>query len=160
MNSSSVKLMEQFSNWLLPFSTPEWASKSINFCHRRLVSGVFIEHWCVGSEWWGFSCSVDTAGSKPASSHWSCTLKWLQNFDSSSGSCLFVPWSFWWAGNQCLCWTVKHYTSQLTAPAATEHQPEEKLTEPAAHLRGWGELLFYMNTLSNVEMWVLYTVRY
>lgn len=47
MSSSSLKLLEQFSNWLLPLPTPEWASKSINFCHRRVVSDVFIEHWCV-----------------------------------------------------------------------------------------------------------------
>lgn len=80
----------------------------MNFCHRRPVSAVFTEHWWVGSEWRGSSCSFDTAGSRPASSHWSHTLKWPQNLDSSSGSCsLAVPQSFWWAGNQCLCWTVK-----------------------------------------------------
>lgn len=135
----------------------------MNFCHRRPVSAVFTEHWWVGSEWRGSSCSFDTAGSRPTSSHCSHTLKWPQNLDSSSGSCLFVPWlCLRVSDGQEISVCAGQWNSAVQGVSSSQ-RTSAKLIEPAAHLRGWrtkGELPFYTNTLSIVEVWVLYTVRH
>lgn len=77
-------------------------------------------------------------------------MKWLQNLGSSvEAACLFlaVPQSLWWAGEAVSvldCETLQGREPQL-------QQPEDKLTEPE-RMKNRGQLPFYTNTLSTVEM--------
>lgn len=159
--SSSVKLLEQFSNWLLPLPTPKMSKETHGFLPQKTC------FWCV---YWALACGQWVKGIflliwplQEANQHpLTGAVPWIgcRTLTAPVGAAWLFPGCASVSDGQVSSICAGQWNTagqRVTAPAPrgetnwTSSSPER--------MENREELPFYTNTLSIVEMWVLYTVR-
>lgn len=148
-----------------------WSSSIID-CYHYPLQNEQANPWISATEDLVLMCLLTTDGYAVSEGDLVAHLA-LQEADQHllTGVTPWKPWQLQWQLPVCSLAVPQEFlmgrksvsvldSETLQLRESQLQQPKQKLIEPAVHLRGWrtkGELPFYTNALSVVEMGVLYT---